>query len=118
VLRDEPLELTDELGVAPESEVGLDPQLCGSHPEIVEPRCGRTGERLALEPGKRPTAPQIESLAEQGPGPSRIPSLEGLATPLEEILEDVEVDLLALDPEGVTPWPGLEQSFAELPAEA
>jgi hypothetical protein len=118
VLCDEPLELTDELGVAPESEVGLDPQLCRAQPEIVQPCCSGPGERLALEPRKWRAAPQIESLAQEGRGLSRIPCLEGLTTPLEEILEVVEVDVRAFDPQGVTLWPSLDQSFAELPAEA
>ena len=53
MLRDERLELADELGVAPELELGVDPLLERRQPQLLEPRDLRLRERLEREVGER-----------------------------------------------------------------
>ena len=64
VRADECLELSDELGVAAECEVGLDPQLERPQAELFESRDLDLRERLVDEVGERRPAPEGESLAQ------------------------------------------------------
>src|SRR6058998_2542100 len=104
--------------MASELQVGFDSQLGGLEPEIVEPGRGRACERLAFEPGERRSAPEREGLAEHGCCLSRVSRLERGATPLEKVLEPVEVDLSALYAEGITVGASLEHPLPEFPPEA
>src|SRR5207247_2249686 len=79
---------------------------------------GRACERLAFEPGERRSAPEREGLAEHGCCLSRVSRLERGATPLEKVLEPVEVDLSALYAEGITVGASLEHPLPEFPPEA
>ena len=65
MLGDQRLELADELGVAAEREVGLDPLLERRQPQLLEPRRLDPRERLVVELGQRRPAPQRERLAQQ-----------------------------------------------------
>ena len=65
VLRDQRLELADELSAAAELEVGVDPLLERLQAQLLEPADLGLGERLEGEVGERWAAPQRERLAEQ-----------------------------------------------------
>jgi hypothetical protein len=60
VLDDERLELTDEIRLAPEREVGLDSLLEAGEAEVLEARDLRLRERLVSEIRKRRPAPEGE----------------------------------------------------------
>ena len=64
VLADEHLDLADELGVAAEREVGLEPPLERLQAELFEARNLGLRERLVGEVGKRRPAPEVESFAQ------------------------------------------------------
>jgi hypothetical protein len=118
VVGDGSFELRDERAMTPEREVGLDSQLGGVEPEIVEPGRGDACKRLVFESRERCPAPERESFAEQGRRLSRAPCLEGVASSLEEALEPVEVDLPGLESEGIAVCAGLEHPLAKLSAQA
>ncbi len=63
VLGDERLELSDQLVVAPECEVGVDPELDCCQPDLLEPGDGRLGEALVGEVRERRAPPQRQRVA-------------------------------------------------------
>ena len=63
VLANERLDLSDDLGVAPESEVGLEPPLERLQAELFEARNLGLRERLVGEVGERRPAPEVETFA-------------------------------------------------------
>ena len=63
LLGDECLELSDQLVVAPECEVGVDPELDCCQPDLLEPGDRRLGEALVGEVRERRTPPQRQRLA-------------------------------------------------------
>ena len=65
MLGDQRLQLADQLGVAAERQVGLDPLLERRQPQILEPAALDPRERLLAELGQRRAAPQPERLAQQ-----------------------------------------------------
>jgi hypothetical protein len=65
VLRDERLELADELVLPTEPELGFDPVLEGRQPELFEPDDLALGEGVVAKVGERGAAPQGQGLGEQ-----------------------------------------------------
>ena len=63
VLENERLDLSDELGMAAEREVGLEPALERLQAELFEAGNLGLSERLLGEIGKRRPAPEVESFA-------------------------------------------------------
>ncbi len=63
VLGDERLELSDQLVVAPECEVGVDPELHRCQPDLLEPGDRRLGEALVGEVRERRASPQRQRVA-------------------------------------------------------
>ena len=63
VLGDECLELPDQLVVAPEREVGVDPELDCCQPDLLEPGDRRLGEALVGEVRERRASPQRQRVA-------------------------------------------------------
>ena len=63
VLGDQCLELSDQLVVAPECEVGVDPELDCCQPDLLEPGDRRLGEALVGEVRERRAPPQRQRLA-------------------------------------------------------
>ena len=63
VLDDQCLELSNQLVVAPERKVGVDPELYCREPDLVEPADGRLGEALVGEVRERRASPQRQRLA-------------------------------------------------------
>ena len=64
---DECLDLADELGVAAEREVRLEPPLERLQAELFEPGNLGLRERLLCEVGQRRPAPEVESFAQSQP---------------------------------------------------
>ena len=64
MVHNESLELADQVGVAAEREVCLDPFLEGKKAKLLEPRALAHGKRLRGELGQRGTAPECERLLE------------------------------------------------------
>ena len=97
MLADERLELGDELGVAAEREVGLDPLLECGQAQLLEARDLSLREGLGREVRKGRSAPKGEG------GPQRLCCAFGLApgkersTLAEQALETAEVELLGLE---------------------
>ena len=94
---DERLELGNELGVAAEGEVGLDPLLESGQAQLLEASDLALRERLGREVRKRRSAPEREC------GPQGLRCTLGLAcgeelsTLAEQALETGEVELLGLE---------------------
>ncbi len=92
VLRDQPLELGDEVAVASEREVGLDPLLERREAKLLEPPDSRLRKRLVGEVGERGPAPQPQRRAQLPRSDSRLRGIR-LA---DKALEAKQVKLLAL----------------------
>ena len=96
MLRDQPLELADELSAAAELEVGVDPLLERLQAQLLEPADLGLDEGLEGEVGERWAAPQGQRLPEQlRPLFRRLGSCLG-----DEALEALEVELRGLDAGG------------------
>ena len=63
MLGDECLELPDELVVAPEGEVGVDPELERRQPDLLEPGDRRLGEAFVGELRERRAPPERQRVA-------------------------------------------------------
>ncbi len=116
VLGAQRLELADDLGVGAAAEVGVDPLLERSQPELDEPGDLGPGERLEGQIGERLAAELAEGLAQRGGGRRRVAGVQELAPPGEPRLEAVEVELPRLHDQGVARRPGHER-VAEAPPE-
>ena len=93
----EELELADDLLVAPEREVGVDPALERAEAQFVESLDLRPRERLERDLGKRRAAPQGERCLEGLGGACRIVRGEHRATVGHPVLERVGSELARLD---------------------
>ena len=91
VARDQRLELGDQLLVAAERELGVDPLLERYQPQLLETRRLGLGEGLEGEVGKGCAAPRRERLAERGRAFSRLESLRCDECPLEAACVDLLV---------------------------
>ena len=89
MLGDERLELRYELTVSSLRQVRCDSPLQGEQAELREAPDRRLGESVVGEVRERSATPERESVAERPGGRRRILALG----PLEELLEDVEVEL-------------------------
>src|SRR4051794_39806067 len=69
MLDDQHLQLADQLRVAAEREIGLDPLLHRRQPEILQSSRFHTCKRLVPEVGQRRTTPERERLTEDAPRP-------------------------------------------------
>ena len=101
VLGDERLELPDQLVVAPECEVGVDPQLQRGEPDLLEPGDGRLREALVGEVRERRTPPQRQRVAQPLRRVGRQAASEQAPPLVHQPLEAVEIELVGLDPDDV-----------------
>src|SRR5437773_10009197 len=97
MLRDEPLELADELSASAELEVGVDSLLQRFQPELLESADLALRKGLEGKVAERRAAPQRERLAQRLRTLLRVllPRLGG------ELLEAPQIELVGLDPEQV-----------------
>ena len=98
---DERLELGDELGVAREREVGVDPLLERDRAQLLEPCDLGLCERLVEEVGQGGAAPQAERLAESGLRCLGAAVLKRVSTLVGEADEAVRVDPVRVELEHV-----------------
>jgi hypothetical protein len=98
--------------VPAEREFGVDPVLDDLHAERLEPPHLQPGERLELQVGQRPAAPQRLRFPQQPGGPARIAVRERLPPGRYLLLERVQVQLAILDPEQLAGRPGLKPRLA------
>ena len=101
LLGDERLELADELGVAPEGEVGVDPLLEGRPAKLLEPGDLRLRPRLVGDVGKRWAPPERQRLTEGRRGELRATGAERLPPLGEQALEAQRIELVGRDVEHV-----------------
>ena len=101
VLGDEGFELSDQLVVAPEREVGVDPQLDCCKPDLAEPSDGRLGEALVGEVRERRASPERQRVAEPLRRIARQAASEQAPPLVHEPLESVEIERVGLDPDDV-----------------
>src|SRR5262249_5960530 len=110
---DQRLELTDEIAVAPELQIGFDPLFKRMHPELLEPgRLGRR-ERLRRELGERRAAPQLERRAEALRGLLGATGVEARARRRRDALEAVQVELVRLHLQRVAGRPRVQDAGLE-----
>ena len=97
MLGDERAQLSDELAVAAEREIGVDPPLERDEPELLEPCDRGLGERLVCEIGQGLAPPQRERLSQRRRRRLRLAVLRRIDEPLEA----VEVELVSRDSQRV-----------------
>ena len=114
---DERLELDDEVGVAAEREIRLDPIFEGGQPELLEPGDLAPRKVFVGEVGEGRASPERERLAESsggrlsGPVGDRAPAIG------EQLLEALGIELARLDSEHVARRLGYEHLAAQRPPE-
>ena len=106
VLGDERLELSDQLVVSPERELGVDPELDCGQPDLLEPGDGSLSKALKGEVGKRRASPQLQCVVESLRRVGRQAASQQAPRLVGEVLEAVEIELVGLDPDEVARRPG------------
>src|SRR5580765_545816 len=113
MLGDQRLQLADQLQVAAEREIGLDPPLQRRQPEILQASRFRTCKRLVPDVGQRRTTPAPERLTEDAPRPPGSTLREQQAALLEKTLEPLSIEAARGEVEHVSGRARLEQVPAE-----
>ena len=101
MLGDQRLELTHELVVASELEVGVDSELERRQPDLFEPGDRRLRKALVREVGERGAPPRGQRVAEPLRGVGRQPASQQAPPLVHQALEAVQVELVGLDPDDV-----------------
>ncbi len=121
MLRDELLELGAQGGVPAGGQFGVDPVLDHLQPERLESLNLESGERLELQIGQRPTAPQRLRFPQQPRSPGRVAVPQRLPPVGYLLLERVQVQLAIRDPQQIAgrlgQQPRLAVAFGERLAE-
>ena len=92
MLGHERLELSDELVVSPENEVGVNPELNRCNPDLLEPGDGRLREAVVSEVRERRAPPQRQCIS-QSLGRLGRQTASKQAPPLvHQALESVEIE--------------------------
>ena len=117
VLCNERLELADQLVVAGQREVGVDPQLDRGHPDFLEPGNGGLGEALVDEVRERRTSPQRQRVAQPLRRVGREPAGEHAPALVDQPLEALEVELVRSDADQVAGRPRLQHVLRKRLAE-
>ena len=107
------LELGDELGIAAEGEIHLDPFLEGLEPKLLEPRDLGLRPRLVGELDQRLSSPERKRLPQQ---PARLDRGRGPRV-TDELLETEQIERPGIGMELVRRGDGPDQVAAERPAE-
>ena len=113
LLRDQLLELADELAVSAEREIGVDPVFERRESKLVEADDLRLRERLPGEIGERGPAPQRERRPQAVGSGSGVTGRKRSPALLAEPNELEEVDALRLDHEPITRRRCLERAFGQ-----
>ena len=91
MLTDERLQLGDELGVASQGQVGIDPVGDSRHPQLVQPPDRGLGKRLVAHVGEGRTAPHAQRTAQGACGIGGLIPGELSPAGLRQRLEPVRV---------------------------
>ncbi len=94
-------ELAEQVGVAAERQVRVDPSLEGNRALLLEPCDLRLCEVLVRDVGERRAAPEREPLAQARSGLGRAVVLERRRALADELLEALDVELAGLDAQRV-----------------
>ena len=97
LLRDRCLELAHQRRVPAERELGVDALFHGGEAKLLEPLHLDARERLELEIGEGPAAPQRLRLAKQRGGACRVSLRERRAPCGDLLLEEIEIELARFD---------------------
>src|SRR5262245_7073494 len=98
----ERLELAHQLGVAAESQVGLDSLLERRDTQFFEPRDLVLSERVHGEVGKWRAAPECETFEQRATRQPRTARTECTSALREEPFESLGVELVRLDPKHIS----------------
>jgi len=88
-------------GVLAEGQRGFDPVLGRQQPQLGQPLDLEPGERLELQVGQRPAAPQRLRLTQQHRRPARVALLQRVPSRGHPLLEHLQVQLPGLDPQQI-----------------
>ena len=102
VHRDQCLELADDVGVAAEGQVGLDPVFDRAEPELLQPPGLHLRERLAAEVAEGGAAPEPKRRAQARGRRSRLVRRELAPALPDQPLEPARVQLAVVDHAGST----------------
>src|SRR5688572_17425208 len=105
MLQSEALELADKLPSQTSAEIGVETQLDGLQPELLEASDLELRERLVGHIRVRTSAPQSERLTQHDRSGRRV-ELEQATSLADELLEPGGVDRRGLDLEDVSGRPG------------
>ena len=117
MLGDEPLELSDELHVTAERELGFDSLLDGCQADLVEPLYRDLSERLVGEVGERWSPPEVERIREEARSGACIPCRQRSGRLLRATLEASQIELVGGEPDDVSGGAGLDRGRTEHLAE-
>jgi hypothetical protein len=107
MLSHQPLELGEHLGVAAKRQVGLDPVLHCSEPQLLQVGDGRLRERLVGELLERRSTPQPQRVPQQD-GLNRRPGVGGVG---HQMPEPMDIDPVPVDRKDVARGTRLEQGW-------
>jgi hypothetical protein len=117
MLGHERLELSDQLVMTPELEIGVDPELDGGGSDLLQPRDRGLRELLVREVREGRTAPLRQRLPQAFGRLSGQPAGQQAPPLVHQSLEAVEVERLRLDPQDVPGRPRREHVRRERPAQ-
>ena len=109
------LELGDQLGVAPDGQVGLHAQLQRGQAPLFQPSDLGRRERQRGDLGQRRPAPERERLVQRRRGLLRVARGQRLATILDAPLEALDIELARSHPQPVAA-PGVVTSTSGSPS--
>ena len=115
MLDDQRLQLTDHLVMAPEPELGLDPVLGRSEPQLVEPRDLALDERVVAEISESLPPPERQRLLQELGRIAVRAAAERCRSFLGEPFEALRVQLVGLDPQTVGAALGRQPVGDDLP---
>ena len=108
LLRDRCLELAHQRRVPAERQLGVDALFHGGEAKLLEPLHLDARERLELEIGEGPAAPQRLRLAKQRGGACRVSLRERRASCGDLLLEEIEIELARFDAQEIAGSAGRE----------
>ena len=109
MLGDERAQLSDQLDVTTEREVGLDPLFERRQPDLLQPSDGDLRERFVVEVGQRRAAPQREGIAQKLARLPGIARCAGESCLLAQSLEPAQVELIGRQADQVAGRAGLDR---------
>ena len=104
------LQLGDQLGVAPDGQVGVYPHLQGGQALLFQACDHRRRERLGGQLGQRRPPPEPQCLAQHDGGPFGVPGGQRPAARGDELLKALGVELAGAHPQAIARRSGRQHS--------